>query len=186
MPNHWNIITNFGYKHAVNKPSSEKIRILVENTELLDNEAMSLEKDLMKDLIYHEGFLGNPLGIVLISNNKSCKNCGAKLLVRADRPSFLTGYTGDFGTVPFTHFRKYCSKKGCSFTQHYGFHSSGKDIEYDNNWAELPYFMATNQTVFEMKMLREFNAELLIGQVSYNQKCDIYNIIFTGTKTSTK
>jgi hypothetical protein len=115
--------------------------------------------------------------MVLISNNDTCKVCGGNLLIRADRPSFVTGYTKSWGTIPITHFRKYCnqSKRGCSFTQHYGFHVYDEDIEYDDDWEDLPFFMSTCKTGFELKLIKEFNAELLIGQVSYNQRCDIYN-----------
>lgn len=145
-PSFWDIITSFGYKSASGKPSSEKVRVLVENIQVLDSEALKSEKSLKNELINHKGFLDNPLGLVLISSNTTCKACGGDLLVRADRPSFLTGYTTSLGTIPFTHFRKYCSKakKGCSFTQHYGFHSFGEDTEYDKDWFALPYFVATH------------------------------------------
>ena len=117
---------------------------------------------------------------MLISNNTICKLCDGKLLVRADRPSFLVGYTS-LGTVSITLFRKYCHKssKGCSFTQHYRFHciGEGTNVVYDEDWADLPYFVSTQKTAFETNLLKQFSAELLIGQVSYNQRCDIYNYV---------
>ena len=42
---------------------------------------------------------------------------------------------------------------------------------------DLPYFLSTHITAFKMALLKHFNAELLIGQVSYNQRCDVYNYI---------
>lgn len=92
------------------------VRVLVENTQLLDHEALKLDDELLKEAIEQKGFNGKPLGIVLVSNNATCKICGGKLLVRADRPSFLTAYTNSLGTVTVTHFRKYChnARKGCS------------------------------------------------------------------------
>lgn len=175
------MVTSFGFKKVTEKPTTEKVRVLVENTEFLDHEALILDEELFRELVQHEGFDGHPLGIVLLSSNSICKLCGGNLLVRADRPSFLTGYTNSLGTVPVTHFRKYCNKArtGCSFTQHYGFHTFGEgtDVTYDENWADLPYFVSTYKTAFEMSMLKAFNAEVLIGQVSYNQRCDVYNYI---------
>ena len=163
------------------KPTSEKVRVLVENTKLFDGGALKCDEELLKELIELEGFDGKPLGIVLVSNNTACKLCGGRLLVRGDRPSFLTGYTTNLGTVPVTHFWKCCQKasKGCSFTQHYGFHAVGDDTDviYDEDWADLSYFISTTKTAFEMKLVKDFCAELLIGQVSYNQQCDIYNYI---------
>ena len=40
----------------------------------------------------------------------------------------------------------------------------------------LPYFLSTQETGFELSMLKKFDAELLIGQLSYKQKADIYNL----------
>ena len=47
---------------------------------------------------------------------------------------------------------------------------------YDANWMTLPCFLSSQETGFEMKMLSDFDVELLIGQISYKQKSDIYNI----------
>ena len=105
--------------------------------------------------------------------------CGGRLFVRADRPSFPVVYTEDMGTIPGTHFRKYCENqsKGCHFTQHYGFCSDDETnaVVYDKECFKLPYFMLTNMTVFQITSLQFFTAELLIDQVSYKQKADIYN-----------
>lgn len=180
-PSYWELVTAFGFKNAKEKPSTEMVRVLVENTQFLDSEAMKMDVDLLKELIEHKGFDGNPLGIVLLSSRSNCQLCGGNLLVRADRPSFLTGYTDSLGTIPMTHFRKYCNKakKGCPFTQHYGYYSVGEDTDviYDATWKEIPFFMSTHKTAFEMGLLKRFSAELLIGQVSYNQRSDIYNYV---------
>lgn len=97
--------------------------------------------------------------------------------MRSDRPTHLTLYTDDMGTVPAMHFRKSCcnSHKGCTFTQHYGFHyyneEHGTTAVADDDWADLPYFVSTSKACFSME---RFDAELLLGQVSYKQKSDIY------------
>ena len=39
----------------------------------------------------------------------------------------------------------------------------------------MPYFVSSRETGFEMSLLEKFDAELLLGQVSYNQRADIYN-----------
>lgn len=123
----------------------------------------------------------NTLGIVLISHNDTYKKCGATLLVRGDRPSKITVYTETYGTVLGTHYRKFCSnfRKGCSFSQHYGYSAStdGSHSAYDSdfNWSSHQYFVSTSETAFEMKLLTKYDAEMLLGQISYSQKADIYN-----------
>ena len=47
-------------------------------------------------------------------------------------------------------------------------------IVYDTNW---PYFMSTQRTAFKLSMINKFDVELLIGQISYKQKSDIYNYV---------
>ena len=65
------------------------------------------------NLLHLDGYQEKPLGVVLISSNKVCKLCKGDLLVRADRLSFPTVYTENYGT----HFRKYCQNHviGCDF-----------------------------------------------------------------------
>ena len=120
-----------------------------------------------------------PLGIVLISSNQNCTLCNSKLNLRADRASTVTIYDDNLGTVSSTHFTRYCRKKGCSYQQHYGFSTQGdsSEVTYDLNWHSLPYFMSSRETAFSMDMLRRLDIEILHGQISYNQRTDIYNDI---------
>lgn len=37
--------------------------------------------------------------------------------------------------------------------------------------------MSTTQTAFELQLLKRFDYELLIGEMSYQQKSEIYNCI---------
>lgn len=46
---------------------------------------------------------------------------------------------------------------------------------YDSNWDDNKYIFSTSETAFEISLLKRFDAELLIGQVSYSQKAEIYN-----------
>lgn len=188
-PRYSELVTAFAYEACEEKPSPDQTRVLLENLEFLSEKAFDTDSMLLTQLVGQNGVQGHPLGIVLISDNSVCKSCGGKLHVRADRPTFLALYTDDMGTVPGTMFRKYCcnSHKGCTFTQHYGFHSFNhhemSESVADSNWAELPYFVSTHKTGFSMSFLERFDAELLFGQVSYKQKSDIYNFYHKYDKT---
>ena len=76
------------------------------------------------------------------------------------------------------HYRKFCSnfRKGCSFTQDYGYSTDGNH-DYDLNWSMHQYFVCTSKTAFEMNLLIKYDAKVLLGQklISYSQKADIYN-----------
>lgn len=180
IPRYCELVSRFGFKDNVCPVSEEKLRVFIENVEYLDKKAFMKDRDLFTELIHMEGFQGKPLGIVLISSNNTCKLCEGKLLIRADRPSFPIVYTEEFGTIDGTHFRKHCQNHGvgCPFTQHYGFSTSVESqIEYDLDSLELPFFLSSNMTAFHTSMLHRLTAEMLISQVSYQQKADTYNYI---------
>lgn len=48
-------------------------------------------------------------------------------------------------------------------------------VYYDVDWVEHEHFISTSGTAFEMSLLRKFDTELLLGQISYNQMAEIYN-----------
>jgi len=178
-PGYWKLVRGFGFKHSSNKADVKKIQIFIENLASLDQESFFSDAELLTELYDFEGYHGNPLGILLISSKDNCRNCAGKLHVHGDRPSFPMVYNEDTGTVQGTHFRKYCENqsKGCHFVQHYGFYSTdGIDgIIYDDDYYTLPYFMSTSMTVFQGTILKHLTAQLLIGQISYKQKAEIYN-----------
>lgn len=182
-PKYWELVASFGFLKAsgCTIPSSDEVKVLLENVKYLDEDAFDTDRHLTRELIQHDGFQGKPLGIVLISANNNCRLCGGNLLVRADRPSFPVVYSNDLGTVCGTHFRKYCQNnwKGCTFTQHYGFHTKGNESEavYDEDYSQLPYFVSSHMTVFQTQLLRHLTAEMLLSQVSYRQRADIYNYV---------
>lgn len=180
-PGYWEVVTKFGFKSLATVPSTGEVQVLLENIKFLDHGTFDADSSLQKELIEQEGFEGHPLGIVLVSAKTRCKLCQGELQVRSDRPSYPVIYTNNLGTISGTHFRKYCQNnwKGCSFTQHYGFHSIGNDSEviYDCDSLDLPFFLSTHATAFQTKLLLTLTAEVLLGQLSYTQKTDIYNYV---------
>ena len=178
-PGYWDLVKRFGFKYSSEKPDARKVQTFIENLALLDQESFFSDTELHTELYQFEGYHGNPLGILLISSKETCRNCAGKLLVRGDRPSFPTVYNEDIGTILGTHFRKYCENqsKGCHFVQHYGFYTTdGIDgVIYDADYYTLPYFMSTSMTVFQITILKCFTAQMLVGQLSYKQKAEIYN-----------
>ena len=55
-----------------------------------------------------------------------------------------------------------------TFVQYYGFHKSQgeENKSYDSNRMELPYFVPSQETAFEVSMLKHIDAELLLGKIS--------------------
>lgn len=135
----------------------------------------------MELLMKEQGRDGKPIGIALISSHTQCQSCGGDLTVKADRPSHLTLYSDSFGTVTAVQYRKICknTRRGlCNTVQYYRYCSKQTGaLTYDENWRELPYFISSRETAFEMSMLIKLDADILIELMSYKQRADIYNYI---------
>lgn len=115
------------------------------------------------------------MGVVLISDNKICQQCGSSLLLWKDRPSsiIIVIYHNTMGSIPGTHYHKYCSNKRCSYVQIYGYHTtkSGKSqhgVYFDPNWKTLAYLVCSHETAFDMKLLCRFHSQILLGQQSFS------------------
>lgn len=183
FPHYWSVIAEFASQASqfTTNLQPEVVKIAVENLQFVNERAFISEKLLAAEMhaLTSASSGHNPLGIVLVSSKDTCRLCGNKLLIRCERASHLTIYTESYGTVIGTHYHKYCQRfrNGCTFRQHYGYSSEGSQSVtfYDSNWAEHRYFISSSETAFELDMLRKFDTELLIGQVSYSQKAEIYN-----------
>lgn len=103
-PKYWDLVAKFGFKLSPENVCSEKVKVLLENAQFLDENAFDTDLTLLKELTNCEGFDGHSLGIVLISAKEICGVCKEKLLVRADRSSFPVIYSDVLGTVNGTDF----------------------------------------------------------------------------------
>ena len=83
--------------------------MLMENIQELDAFAFSTDRQLLDNLINTGGHLNKPLGVILISHNDKCIQCGSKLQLRKDRPASVVVYDEQMGTMPGLHYHKTCS-----------------------------------------------------------------------------
>ena len=181
-PQLWEIAVHFGTGQkgeSRNTITPVQARILFENIQDLNSEAFANDHTLLQELSQHRfpPSSPHPLGIVLISPRAMCCKCQGPLSLRADRPSRIVIYDDRLGTLPGTHYHKYCRTPKCRVHQYYGYHTEGSEgeLHYDDDWSTLAYFVSTQKTAFAMPFLQNYDVELLIGQVSYKQRADIYN-----------
>lgn len=180
LPEFWGLVVEFATlgKDSAQSVTPEQARVFTENIRLLNAKAFDTDEDLLKEILRLEIPAAMPIGIPLISNNNNCLLCGSNLLLRKDRCAPLVLYDNFRGTLPASHFHKYCSRRTCNFTQYYGYYTTGGTecmALYNSDWYTLPYFVSSKETVFAMDMLNRLEAEILIGQLSYKQRADIYN-----------
>ena len=156
-------------------PDRWEIAVFCENLRDIEREAFATNRTLTSAILQY--LKNKPLGVLLISDKKICQQCGSNLLLRKDRPSSLVIYHDTMGSIPGTHYHKYCSNQKCSFVQFYGYHTtkfgtSQQSVYFDPDWKTLTYFVSSRETAFDMKLLYRFDSQILLGQ----QQCsDIYN-----------
>lgn len=157
-------------------------RVLIENVEAFSPKVFVSDSNFIQEIVEMKLELtdNHPIGIVLISRTTLCPTCQSTMCTRADRLSCLTLYTTNMGTLHAMHYHKICSNRKCKTTQHYGYTTTSvtNSLCYDEEYASLPYFISSQETAFEMDFLHHFDAELLIGQISYTQKAEIYNYYY--------
>jgi hypothetical protein len=179
FPHRWEVAVAFATKDEEHSIPTIDARIMMENLEELDAAAFATDRKLLQELMGIQGSKQKPLGLVLISPNERCIHCKGKLALRKDRPVPLVIYDDIMGTVPGSHYHKYCSSRSCRFTQYYGYYTTGEStgVYYNSDWESLPYFVSSRETSFSIDFLRRINAEILIGQQSFKQCADLYNYL---------
>ena len=175
----WKIIAKFAAP-STTRLLPEQAKLIVDNITFTDERVLTPDEALFKELVFMPFERREHVGVVLISKKQNCVACGGRLLLRSDPPSNITLYTDSYGTLPALHYRKYCvnSRRGCKVVQHYGYHMQGHSQHHvDEDWKENKYFISSQETAFDLQLLLKFDVQLLIGQMSYKQTAEIYNMI---------
>ena len=86
-----------------------QVKVLMENIQELDVRAFSTDRQLFCELVNLKVSTKKPLGLILVSGNEKCIQCGNKLQLRKDRPSSVVIYDEKMGTIPGSHYHKTCS-----------------------------------------------------------------------------
>lgn len=183
LPNLLDVVVQFATKDEEFTIPSNEIKVLLENIYELDCKAFATDNKLLQELLTFQVAERKPLGYILISPNEYCLLCNKKMLLRKDRPASITIYDDKLGTIPGSHYHKYCS---CGFTQYYGYYTTmgSTSVYYNSNWGSLDYFMSSRETAFSINLLKQFNAQILIGQQSFKQCADVYNYLHCSSKGS--
>ena len=141
LPNFWNIALEFATSGKFSQEmcvSEDQARALMENLRELNSSAFDSDKVLFYNIVDFE-VPGKPLGVPLLSANTICLFCHSTLVIRKDRFSPIVIYDDVYGTIPGSHFHKYCTNRLCSFVQYYDYYSYNSSI-----WFALLCFFTRN------------------------------------------
>jgi len=178
LPQAWKLAVEFATKKkgSIESDHDSTVKVLLSNLETLDASAFDSDDSLYWELLNTPA--NDPIGIVLIPQQSDCTMCGNKLAIRKDRPSHVVVYSHSLGIVPGSHYHKVCTNRTCGYTQYYGYYTTGKDstdVYSDSDWESLPYFSSSRDTFFSKDLMKQFNAQILLGQISFKQCAEIYN-----------
>ena len=111
LPNLWEIAISFstGKQSSV---SSSDIKLLIENLKEIDAAAFTKDDELLQELMSLPSVKSSkPLGLVFLSKISSCPLCNKSMLIRKDRPARLVVYDDKLGSVPGSHYHRYCPNR---------------------------------------------------------------------------
>ena len=187
LPAFWAVVLEFATDGKISRCSvtPEQIKTLTENLQVLNASAFQPDSELQQELISLHLPGKKPLGVILISPVSSCVLCGSELQLRKDRHAPVVLYDMNLGTIPGAHFHKFCPKRLCSFTQYYGYYSTQGRVIFNEDWSTLPYFLSSRETGFSLGILKQLDANMMIGQISFKQQADIYNYMHKLCKDNT-
>lgn len=180
LPDVWKVAVEFATKGKEGcVTDSESTRLMLKNLEEIDISAFQDDKSLFFELLATPFNCSKPMGVVLLSSMANCLLCGSSLQLRKDRPASVVIYDDNVGTIPGSHFHKTCKNRGCGYTQYYGYYTlkGSAQIFFNKDWDSLPYFVSSRETVFSMASMQRFESEILLGQLSFKQSAEIYNLI---------
>lgn len=187
LPMFCGVVVEFATAGKVTKASvsADQAKVIVENLQVLNSTPFVTDHSLQQELISLSIPGKNPLGYILISHSDTCVSCGSKLQIRKDRHAPVTIYDSKLGTIPGAHFHKLCSRRNCNVTQHYGYYTTKGGAVANSDWESYPYFASSRDTFFSVDLLKQIDAYVLIGQLSFKQQAEIYNYMHKYLGSST-
>lgn len=180
-PYYWENVARFSIEGKSSYSlSGDEARIFVQNLQVFNPDVFDSDLKLTKELVKvpkGDSPGSDKIGVILLSPVELCIICNSELYIRHDRSVQATLYDDKLGTMPAIHYSRYCRKKGCSLQQHFGYYTKGdaSEVTYNKDALSLPYFMCSRETAFSIEILKKFDMECLIGQISYKQCAEIYN-----------
>lgn len=176
-----------GNKDAVTCDMVNEESFLALSSNLVSLYNLTGSEDLWKELhdaSIKEGMYG--LGVILISKKSTCRLCGKQLTAKTSRVVNVMVYHKTRGSFMGCRIPKVCSNRSCKLIQHYGYYTIGESKFYDEDWQENDYLLSSGKTAFDMKLLRKFEVEILLGKLSFKEKADIYNEMYAYDALITK
>lgn len=115
---------------------------------------------------------GLPLGTVLVSERQSCRKC-TKSLTLDKKEHLIVIYHSERGTYLGNRLTKNCRR--CKIYEHYGYWTQGGKKYFDADCLKNDYLLSTEDTAFQVSLLRQCENLLIVGAVAFSTFTRSYN-----------
>lgn len=115
---------------------------------------------------------GNPMGSVLASKRNTCRICNEALSVDM-RSHVVVIYHAQRGTYLGSRLTKFC--RGCKLHEHYGYWTLNGQRHFDENCLENEFLLSSEDTAFDMSLIRQCGNFLVVGAVPFSTFAKTYN-----------
>ena len=115
---------------------------------------------------------GNPMGSVLASKRNTCRICNEALSVDM-RSHVVVIYHAQRGTYLGSRLTKFC--RGCKLHEHYGYWTLNGQRHFDENSLENEFLLSSEDTAFDMSLIRQCGNFLVVGAVPFSTFAKTYN-----------
>lgn len=115
---------------------------------------------------------GKPLATIFSSERGSCRKCGKILLTEKDGHPVVV-YHSQRGTYLGSRLTKFC--RVCKIYEHYGYYTIEGKKHYDLSCLQLPFLLSTEDTAFDMTLLKQCKSMLIVGAVAFATFSASYN-----------
>lgn len=126
---------------------------------------------------------GQPMGTLLVTDKENCRKCGKALVLdKKSHPVII--YHTQRGTYIGSRLVKQCRK--CQIHEHYGHWTIEGQKHFDAATLQLPFLLSTEDTAFDMILLKECSNLLVVGAVPFSTFASAYNRRFGYRNISNK
>lgn len=138
----------------------------------LNKSILSSEKKLFQE--FHDLSLisGQPMATVLVSSQEVCRICNKTLSVKSKIQPIVI-YSSYHGTYLGSRITKVCQK--CKLYEHYGYWTCDGKKHFTEDTLQLDFLLSTEDTAFELALLRQHAHLLVLGAVPFSTFAAYYN-----------
>ena len=168
------VIERFVFGYDVHQVIEESSTFAAESESLFQL-VPSLKESSSEDFKKFHDFTvecGHPMASVLVSDHQFCRKCGRALVLEKKRHVVVI-YHSERGSYLGCRMTKHCRK--CKIYEHYGFWTCDGSKYFDNQCLGKKYLLSTEDTAFDMSLIRQCCSLLVVGAVAFSTFTAAYN-----------